>query len=196
MTAGGKAVALLDKLDAPGQIHREKLRQHGLDLGIADDGGFGVALQHQLQRGGVVGLHMVYHQIVEGSAAQLVRQIFEEHAINGLVHGVEEHRLLIQQQIGVIGNAVGDAVHTLKEGEATVVRTDPDQIVCDFSCAIHRLFSFMLFCGRGYSYYTCRSANAQEGKTRRQRIIEAVCARDFLQLLPACIKIEKTNGGE
>ena len=139
VAAGGEGVALLDEQDALREIHREKLRQHGLDLRVADDGGLGVARQHELQRRGVVGLHVVHHEIIELPPAELMGEVFEEHAVHGLVHGVEEHRLLIEQEVGVIGNAVGHAVDALEEGQPPVVCADPDQIVQDFSCAIHKL---------------------------------------------------------
>ena len=74
-------------------------------------------------------------------------QVFKKHAVDGLVHRVEEHGLLVEQEIGVIGNAVGHAVDALKEGETPVVRADPDQVVQNLSCAVHREFSFVSVIG-------------------------------------------------
>ena len=86
----------------------------------------------------MVRLHVVDHEVVEAAPLQLVGEVFEEHAVNGLVHGVKEHRLLVEQQVRVIGNAVGNAVNPLKAGKPPVVRADPDQVIGDFSRAMHR----------------------------------------------------------
>ena len=141
VAAGLQAVPFLDQNDALRQIEGEKLRQHSLDLRIADDLRLGIARDQQLQRGGVVGFHVVDDQIIERPPAQRIGDVLQENAVNSLVHRVKEHGLLVQQQIGVVGHALGHAVHALKAGKPAVIGADPDQILANFSCAVHRCSS-------------------------------------------------------
>ena len=139
--AGGEGVALLHQDGALGEIAAQKLLHHGLDLGVADDLGLGIAAQQQLLGGGVVRLHVLHHQVVQLPPVQGVGHVFQKDAVHGLVHRVEEDGLLIEKQIGVIGDAVGHAVDALEAGQTPVVRADPDQVVGDFSCAVHKITS-------------------------------------------------------
>ena len=141
VAAGLQAVPFLDQNNALRQIEGEKLRQHGLDFRVADDLRLGIAGHQQLERGGVVGLHVVDDQIVERTSAQRIGDVFQKYAVHGLVHRVKQHGFLIQQQIGVVGHALGHAVHALKAGKPAVVGADPDQILADFSCAVHKCSS-------------------------------------------------------
>ena len=137
MAADGDDVAFLDQVDPVGPVGLEELRQHGLDLRIADDAGLGIAQQQAVNGGGVVRLHMGDDQIVQLPPAELVGDVLKEDLIHGLVNRVEQNGFFIQHQVGVIADAVGNAVHTLKAGEAAVIGADPDQIVIYLSCAIH-----------------------------------------------------------
>ena len=137
MPAGGERVTLLDQLHPRVPVTGEKLREHGLDFGIADDGHFRMPQHQPLQRGGVVRLHMVDHKIVQRPAAQRGVDIFKELLIDGLVRRVEEHRLLVQKQIGVVGHAPGAGENTLEADQTPIVGADPDQIFLNLTCAIH-----------------------------------------------------------
>ncbi len=119
---GGAPVELAE------QVHR---------LPITDDGSPGVADQQVAQGGGVVGLHVVDEHIVQLPAVQGVLQILEELGLDRPVHRVEEHRLLIQQQVGVVGHPPGDRVVTFKAGALPVVAADPDQILCHVPHTMH-----------------------------------------------------------
>src|SRR5699024_8282915 len=55
------------------------------------------------------------------------------------VHGVEEHGLLVQQQVGVVADPLGDGVDVLKQVEPVVVGPHPVQIVGYLAHAIHNL---------------------------------------------------------
>jgi hypothetical protein len=81
-------------------------------------------------------------QVVELAAAQSVGDVFKEGAGHGLVHGVEKNGLFVQQQIGVVGYAVGHAVDALKAGKTPVVGADPEKVVKDLFGAVHVFSSF------------------------------------------------------
>ena len=135
--AGGEGVALFHQDGAFGEIAAQELLHHGLDLGVADDLCLGIAAEQQLLGGGVVRLHVLYHQIIQGPAVQGMGHIFQEDAVHGLVHRIEQDGFLVQQEIGVVGDAVGHAIDALEAGETPIVRADPDQILGNFSCAVH-----------------------------------------------------------
>jgi len=73
----------------------------------------------------VVGLHVVYHKIVQVSASKSVLQIFKKKVRNGLVGSVENNRLFVQQKVGVIRNSVGNSVDPFKESQSPVVGAYP-----------------------------------------------------------------------
>ena len=85
----------------------------------------------------MVRLHVVDDQVVQGLAAQQILDVLQQLAAGGPVHRVEQDALLVQQQIGVVADALGDGVDILKQGQAVVVGAHPVEIVGDRSHAIH-----------------------------------------------------------
>ena len=142
MPAHGEAVPLLHLMQPVAEVQGEKLGQHGPDLGVADDLRLRIAQGKGLHRGGVVRLHVGNDQIVQSPSRQRMLQIFKEGGGHRLVHRVKQNRFFVQQQIGIIGNAVGHAVNALEAGQPSVVGTYPDQIVQNFSCAVHDFSSY------------------------------------------------------
>ena len=134
---GAERVALGDDVQPRVEPGVEEVLEHRLYLGVADDGGLGVLLRHVGYGRGVVGLHVGDDQVVELAAAQLVGEVFEEVVADRLVDGIEQNGLLVFDEVGVIGHAVGHAVDALKEGKAPVVSADPDHIVGYALGAIH-----------------------------------------------------------
>ena len=114
MFAGAERVALLHEDGTRGEIAAQKLLHHRLDLGVADDLALGIAAEQELLRGGMVGLHVLHHEVIQLAPVQGVGDVFEKDAVHGLVDRVEEDGLLIEKQIGVIRDAVGHAVDALK----------------------------------------------------------------------------------
>ena len=136
--AGGEGAAFFHQVDPSAEVHApEELAQHGFDLVVAEDAGLRMAQQQTLHRGGMVRLHVGDDQVIQGPAAQGVLQILKESLIHRLIHGIEQDGFLIQQQVGVIGNAIGHTVNALEAGQAAVIRAYPNQIVRYFSGAIH-----------------------------------------------------------
>ena len=135
--AGGEAVPLLDQNDPLLQIRQEELGQHGFNLGVAENAGLRVTQQQALNGGGVVRLHVGDEQVVQLPATQGVGDVFKKDFVDGLVAGVKQNCFFVQKEIGVVADAVGNSVNTLKTGEAAVIGADPDQVVMYLSCAMH-----------------------------------------------------------
>ena len=116
---GAQGIHLLDNGDAIVDVEGEVVLDHRLCLGVGVDLHIGIA-QHQLAHcGAVFRLHVVDHQIIQRFA------------------GVEQHGLLVQHQIGIVGNAVRDGVDVLKQRQATVAAAHPVHILCDLLYAMH-----------------------------------------------------------
>ena len=138
MPAGGEDTPLFHQVNPVGQVQPpEKLTQHGFDLVVAEDAGLRMAQQQALHCGGMVRLHMGDDQVIQGPAAQGVLQILKEGLINRLVYGIKQDGFLVQQQVGIVGNTVRNAIHALETGQAAVVSAHPNQIVRYFSGAVH-----------------------------------------------------------
>jgi len=139
VAAGGEGVALIDYDHAVGHVVVEELAQQGAYLLVADDLGLGIAQYQILDGGGVVGLHVMDEQVVQLAPAQSMGHVFKKCAGYGLIHCVEKNGLFVQQKIGVVGNAFGNAVNALKTGKTPVVGADPCQVVQNFFGAVHAI---------------------------------------------------------
>ena len=137
VAAGFQHVALRDDMGVRLDVEREELLDHRDDLRVTDNLHLRVARDELLQRGGMVGLHMVHDDVIERAAAERMLDVLEEHAAHGLVDRIEQDGLFIQQKIGVVGNALRDAVDALKHREPAVVCADPDQVLPNFFSTIH-----------------------------------------------------------
>ena len=142
MPPRGETVPFLYKPEPIFHVKAEELAQHGFDLGVADYLCLRMFQDQRLNRGGMVRLHVGDHQIVKRSSIQGIGQIFKEGTLHSLVHRVKKHRLFIQQQIGIVGDPVGHAIYPLEAGKPPVIRSYPDQIVQNFSNAMH-IISFL-----------------------------------------------------
>ena len=137
MAAGLEGVALLDGGGAGVHVEGEELLQHGLGHAAADDPHLGIAQDDVLNAGGVVRFQVLHDQVVQLAAVQHGGNIFKEVVTDGAVNRVEEDGLVVQQQIGVVGDAVADAVDALEHGQATVIGADPDEILGYVSHTMH-----------------------------------------------------------
>ena len=142
--AGRERVHLLDELHAPVQIEREEILHHRARLGVADDGQLGVAQDELADGRGVVGLHVLHDEIVELPAGEHMVDVFKEQAADGLVHGVDQDGLLVQQQIGVIAHAVRERIGVFKQVQPPLARADPVEILGHFLDTVHKSGSFQI----------------------------------------------------
>ena len=151
VAAGAEGVALLDQMYAVGEVGGEEAREHVAYLCVADNFGLGIAQGDVLDGGGVVGLHVGDYQVVELAAAQDVGHVVEEVVRHGLVNRVEEYGLLVEYEIGVVGDAVGHAVDALEQGEPAVICADPCHVVGYTLCAVHLKLPPLL-CSSSHTY--------------------------------------------
>ena len=137
MAAGAEGVSLLAHADAVVVDMTEELADHGLGHSGAEDLHIREAQHHVLQLGGVVRLHVVDHDVVQGAAIQGVVQIFPELVDHLGIHRVKQDGLFVQKQITVIGNALRHAEHALEHRQTAAVGSDPGVIIIDFANTIH-----------------------------------------------------------
>ena len=137
MTAGGQGVPLVYQ-DGPFGVGGVELTDHIDGLAVADDFCLGVAEHQVAQGGGVVGLHVVDKDIVQRPAVQSVLQVLHKLGLDRPVHRVEKDGLFVQQQVGIVGHPPGNGMGGLKNGVLAVVGADPDQVVGNFTGAVHR----------------------------------------------------------
>ena len=142
MLAQLQGVALLHQQGAldGGGITGEESLQHGHGLGVADDLGAGPAQQHFLDHGGVVGLHVIHHQIVQAAAVQRSGHILQELGAHRNVGGVHQRGLFVHDDIGVVGNAPGNGEQVLELGQTAVAGAHVDDIRGNGLNAVHDLY--------------------------------------------------------
>ena len=85
----------------------------------------------------MVGLHVVYYQVVECTALQSGLDILEELLADSEVGGVKQGGFLVKQHIAVIRHPTRDGVDILEQGGAAVADTDINQIVVNWLNVMH-----------------------------------------------------------
>ena len=140
--AGRERVHLLDELQAAVNVKCEEILHHRARLGVADDGYFRMAQDKLADGRGVVGLHVLHDEIVELPAGEHMVDVFKEQAADGLVHGVDQDGLLVQQQIGVVAHAVRERVGVFKQVQPPLACADPVEILGHFLDTVHSSDSF------------------------------------------------------
>ena len=83
---------------------------------------------------------MVDNHIIKMPSVQHLLHILKEHGSDSGINRVTQNRLLIQEQIRIIRNAIRNRVHSLEHCQAPVVRSYPVQVVHHFSVTVHVLF--------------------------------------------------------
>ena len=138
MSAGRERIHLFDELQAAVNVKGEEILHHRARLGVADDGDFRVTQDKLADRGGVIRLHVLHDEIVERASGKHVVDILKEQAADGLVDGIDQHGLFVEQQIGVIADAVRERIGVLKQIQPPLARADPIEILGHFLDTIHR----------------------------------------------------------
>ena len=93
-------------------------------LGVADDPQVGVAQPQGRDRRGVVGFHVVHHEVVDLPLADHFADVLEQAAAESLLHGVDEGDLLADDQIGVVRNPRRKRPEPFEAGGGAVVYAD------------------------------------------------------------------------
>ena len=134
----GELVSLLDNHQFRG-LATEELLHHLGGLGGGHHGGLRITQQQVGEKRGMVGLHVVHHQVVERPVCKGGGDILEILLTHSTVGGVEEHRLLVAQQITVIRHPTGDGINILEQGQATVAGAHIIQVVGNSACVLHSM---------------------------------------------------------
>lgn len=64
---------------------------------------------------GMIGLHVLHHQIIRLAPAQNHGQIIQPFMLKMLIHRVHHGDFLVQDHIGIIGHSVGHGILALKQ---------------------------------------------------------------------------------
>ena len=90
---------------------------------------------------------MLDHEEVQLPAGKHMFDVLKEHLAHRGIDGVKQHRVVVQEQIGVVGNAVGDGIHPLKHSQPAVIATHPPEIVGNLAHTVHKKtpFGVLLF---------------------------------------------------
>ena len=133
MLAAAERTAFGDGLEPAVEVEIEGLADHGGSLGGGDHGEFGVTEHQVLNEGAVVGFHVVDHEVVEFAACENALDILKELLGNGGIGGVQEHGLLVEEQIAVVGSSARDGVDIFEKSEFAVAGTYIIEVVVDFT---------------------------------------------------------------
>ena len=135
--AEAPGVAFLHFGDLLGLDGEAELAEDDDRLRGGDDLHFRPAEQDLLDGSGVIGFHVVDDHVVQGAAPEHGLDVFNELASHGPVRGIEENGLLVQQHVGVVGDAVVKGMDIFEQGQAVIIRADPVEVVCHFAVVIH-----------------------------------------------------------
>ncbi len=97
---------------------------HLQGLGIADDRYVGIELPQGRDRRRVVGFHVVDDEVVDPAVADLLADVLEQPAAEGLLDRVDQCDLFADDQIGVVGNTLGKRPEALEKVGRAVVDAD------------------------------------------------------------------------
>ena len=139
MAAGAQHVALPDRVQRIADGHAAlKLRDHGRNAVGADKGRLRMAQQQLGKRAAVIRLHVLHDEIIQRTSVQAVRHVFKKDLADRGVDRVKQDGFFVQQQIGIVGNAVRNGIDALKQRQTAVVAADPEQVVLNLANAIHK----------------------------------------------------------
>ena len=124
MFAGSQRFAFLNHLNLNTFRNIHKLFHEAGSLHAANDDGVRPTHQHLLQGGQMVGFHVMDNDVVESAAGQHCGQVLQELGAYRLIDRVQKHRLLIEEDVGIIRRAARDGHHVLKKGQPTVGSSD------------------------------------------------------------------------
>ena len=132
MLAQIQRVAFLDDDMAVFVLGSEVVLHHCKSLIGRYDDGFVIDLHEIGDIGRMIRFHVLDDEIVRGLAVETVLQIVEPFMRKVLIDGIHDGDLVIEDQIGIVGHAVGDFVLSLKEVDLMIVDADVSDSIGDF----------------------------------------------------------------
>ena len=136
--AGRELIAFLDHERALGNVKVVELREHLRSLGGADHLGLRVAAHDGVDHGAVVRLHVLHDHVIERTAVQRMNDVLDELTADGLVRRIEQHGLVIEQDIAVVGHPARNGEKVFKSAQAAVAAANINEIFLDLSGTVHR----------------------------------------------------------
>ena len=152
--AQGQGVPVADHHAAVGIVGAEHVLHHQKGQVGGHYHCFRVMSEEHVDVGGVVRLHVLDDEVIRGAAPEPGFQVLQPFPAEACVYGVKDGDLLVQDHVGVVGNAVGDGVLAFKQVGLAVIDADILNVVGDE----HSRFSFVKWDGvldfLRASYYT------------------------------------------
>ena len=137
-----------------GDVQVKKLPEHLLRFLGQYDLGAGILCQYSCQGAGVIGLHMVHEHIVERPAAEAIPESLQEGFALRPVHGVQERRLLVEEQVGIVADAARDGINVFKQRQTVVVLAQIKIIVIDsLQHKCNLLYTIQVCCLYGHRFH-------------------------------------------
>ena len=131
MRAQLELVAVLDDQLLHGGIKIKELSHEGKGLGVSDYSRVGIDIEEIEDICGVVRLHMLHDQVIGLTAAQNFAEFSEPLICKFYIHGIHDGDLLVHDDVGIVGHAVGDYILALKQIDDMIVDTDVLDRICD-----------------------------------------------------------------
>ena len=134
-----EGIPLLDDHAVFGEVLAEEILHHGKGLSGGHQNGIGVGLEEVDDIGGVVGLHVLNNEEIGGTASQHALDVVQPLVGEAGVYGVHDGDEVVQDDVGIIGHAVGNNVLALKQIDVVIVDAD----VADIGGDLHSNPSFL-----------------------------------------------------
>lgn len=96
-------------------------RKHLQRLGVADNQHLGIEQTQRPNRRRMVGLHVVYDEVVDRSVTEHLVDVFDKTAAERLLDRIDEGHLLVDNEVGVVRDAVRERPEPLEAGRGAVV---------------------------------------------------------------------------
>ena len=104
---------------------------------VGDDLYIRVGLKDDIDTGCMVGLQMVYQQVVQGPPVKDVLKIFKQLAAACPVNRIEENGLLVKKHIGIVAYTTRNRKAVFEQCKPMVIGSHPEKVIRHFSDIIH-----------------------------------------------------------
>ena len=132
--------ALTDDEAVVGKVAAEELRHHAESLVVGDNGHGGVGFDKARDVGGVVGLHVMYDEVIGLTSGEDAVEVIEPLVGEMRVNGIHDGDFIVEDDVGIIGHAVSDLILSLEQVDVMVIDAD----VSDIFRQWHRGAPFLL----------------------------------------------------
>ena len=128
--AEAEFLAVLDDLLLHGRILAIELLHEGECLGISNDHCVRISAQETRDISGVIGLHMLYDEVIRLPVAKDSCKISKPLLAEVLVYGVHDSDLLVEDHIRVVSHSSGNNVLSLEQVYLVIIYANIFDIIC------------------------------------------------------------------